>query len=100
MKKVGIIIKYDGNTGIIKDNDNKEYLFNKNNLLNRVEINDKVKFNVEIYETVEIKKLMATFIEKIWQRIIYNLYFILIGDEKIKDLWIRFYREIVVGVNY
>jgi hypothetical protein len=33
---------------------------------------------------------MATFIEKIWQKITYILYFILIGDEKIKDLWIRF----------
>lgn len=64
MKKKGTIIKFDNYNGIILSEDNIEYLFNKNNLLYDAKINDKVIFNSELFETVEIKKYVATFIEK------------------------------------
>lgn len=62
----GKVIEYNGNTGIIIDNQNNEYLILKNNIINNenIAINDDVIFIPEIFNTIEIKEKIATFIKK------------------------------------
>lgn len=63
----GIVIKYNGNSGVIVDKDNNEYLLLKNNICNDeiININDHVKFIPEIFKTIEVEERIATFIKKI-----------------------------------
>ena len=65
MIKEGYIFEFDNYNGIIKDDDGNDYLFNKSNVKGKVSVNDRVTFVPEVYETVEIKKNIAVFIEKI-----------------------------------
>lgn len=62
----GKVIKYNGNTGIIIDKDNNEYLIIKHNIKNneKISINDDVIFIPEIFKTIEIEEKIATFIER------------------------------------
>jgi len=63
----GIVIKYNGNSGVIVDKENNKYLLLKNNICNDeiININDNVKFVPEIFKTIEIEEKIATFIRKI-----------------------------------
>lgn len=67
MKIEGIVIKYNGASGIIKGNNNRDYVFTKNNIKNNIELNtnDKVLFLPEEYKTIEVNEFIATFIEKL-----------------------------------
>ena len=67
MKIEGIVIKYNKASGIIKGNNNIEYIFTKNNIKGDIElsINDKVLFLPEEYKTIEVSELIATFIERL-----------------------------------
>lgn len=67
MKIKGIVIKYNGTSGIIEDENNITYIFTINNIKDDVEIkeNDKVIFIAEKFKTVEVEENIATFIEKI-----------------------------------
>lgn len=67
MKIKGIVIKYNGASGIIEDENNITYIFTINNIKDDVEIteNDKVIFIAEKFKTVEVEENIATFIEKI-----------------------------------
>lgn len=62
----GKVIKYNGNIGIIIDEQEKEYLILKHNIKNDEEItvNDNVIFIPELFKTIEIEERVATFIEK------------------------------------
>ena len=62
----GKVFEYNGNTGIIVDNDNNKYLLLKHNICNNeiININDKVKFIPEVFKTIEIEERVATFIKK------------------------------------
>lgn len=63
----GKVIKYNGNTGMIVDRNNNEYLMLKNNICNGeiIDINDNVMFIPEVFKTIEIEEKVATFIKKI-----------------------------------
>lgn len=64
MKKIGIIIKYDGYNGKIIDEEKNIYeLYNKN-LLEKVNEKDIIEFEVQEYNGIEIKKKIAMFIKK------------------------------------
>ena len=67
MKRKGIIIKYNQASGIIKDEQNINYIFTKNSLKKDVPLkeNDKVLFNPEKFQTVDVTENIATFVEKI-----------------------------------
>ena len=65
MIKEGTVFEFDNYNGIIKDDDGNEYLFNIDNVKGSISVNDRVSFVPETYETVEIKKNIAVFIEKI-----------------------------------
>lgn len=62
----GKVIKYNGNTGIIRDKQNNEYLIHKNNIKKneKIAVNDDVIFVPEIFSTIDIKENIATFIKK------------------------------------
>lgn len=62
----GKVVKYNGNSGIIIDKNNNEYLLLKNNICNDeiININDSVKFIPEVFKTIEIEEKIATFIKK------------------------------------
>ena len=67
MKIEGKVIKYNGNTGIIIDKDNNEYLILKHNIKNDedITIDDKVIFVPEIFKTIDMEEKVAMFIEKL-----------------------------------
>lgn len=62
----GKVIEYNGNTGIIRDIQNNEYLILKNNInqSENISINDDVMFVPEIFSTIDIEEKIATFIQK------------------------------------
>ena len=62
----GKVIKYNGNTGIIIDKNNNEYLILKYNIKNNenIAINDDVIFVPELFKTIDIEEKVATFIER------------------------------------
>lgn len=62
----GKIIKYNGNTGVIVDKDNNEYLILKHNIKNNDSINvgDPVTFIPEVFKTTDIEEKLAVFIKK------------------------------------
>lgn len=66
MKIEGKVIKYNGNTGIIIDKDNNEYLILKHNIKNDedITIGDEVIFVPEIFKTIDMEEKVAMFIEK------------------------------------
>lgn len=67
MNKIeGKVLKYNGISGTIIDQNNNEYLMIKNNIKDDEVIlaNDIVIFIPEIFKTVEIEENVATFIEK------------------------------------
>lgn len=65
IKIEGKVIEYNGNTGIIIDKNNNEYLILKHNIKNNKEIaiNDDVIFVPELFKTIDIEEKIATFIE-------------------------------------
>ena len=65
MIKEGYVFEFDNYNGIIKDDDGKDYIFNVENVKGKISVNDRVTFVPEVFETVEIKKDIAVFIEKI-----------------------------------
>lgn len=66
MIKTGILVEYDNNVGIIKDNENNEYIVLKKDILNdEIKINDEVKFESEVVITSEEDKNIARFINKL-----------------------------------
>lgn len=66
MIKSGILVEYDDNIGIIKDNENIEYIVLKKDIIcDDIKINDIVKFESEVVITSEEDKNIARFINKL-----------------------------------
>lgn len=66
MIKSGILVEYDDNIGIIKDNENIEYIVLKKDIIcDNLKINDMVKFESEVVMTSEEDKNIARFINKL-----------------------------------
>lgn len=66
MIKSGILVEYDDNIGIIKDNENVEYIVLKKDIIcDDLKINDLVKFESEVVITSEEDKNIARFINKL-----------------------------------
>lgn len=66
MIKSGILVEYDDNIGIIKDNENIEYIVLKKDIIcDDLKINDLVKFESEVVITSEEDKNIARFINKL-----------------------------------
>ena len=65
-KLIGKIIKYNGSSGLIVDENNNQYLLLNHNIVGNEKINvdDIVSFLPEVFKTIEIEEKVATFIEK------------------------------------
>lgn len=64
MKKEGIVINYDGYTGIIKDYNGKEYLLLKKETMENINEKDIVLFDSEVVITSEEDRNVARFVKK------------------------------------
>lgn len=67
MNKIeGKILKYNGHTGLIVDENNYQYLMTSDNIKNNVQlkVGDIVLFLPELFKTIEIEERIALFIEK------------------------------------
>ena len=66
MIKVGKLIEYDNNIGIIKDINNIDHIVLKKDILcNDIKVNDIVNFTSEVFQTSEEDKNIARFVNKL-----------------------------------